>query len=184
MKELQKAQKNEFELDVVSVRLVKDAPMFSEHPFTNPKEVVAVLGDYMCELDREVVCVINLKTDLRPINVHFASMGALNEAMAHPRELLKASILSNAASIMLVHCHPSGNLFPSKSDTMMTDRINTICELMGIPLQDHIIVGGSNKEYFSFREKELIKVPNISLSQDYKTFDMKSSLVAEKGKSR
>ena len=67
---------------------------------------------------------------------------------------------------------------------MMTDRINTICELMGIPLQDHIIVGGSNKEYFSFREKELIKVPNISLSQDYKTFNMQSSLVAEKGKSR
>ena len=47
MKELQKSQKNEFELDVVSVRLVKDAPMFSEHPFTNPKEVVAVLGEYM-----------------------------------------------------------------------------------------------------------------------------------------
>ena len=138
----------------------------------------------ICELDREVVCVINLKTDLKPINVHFASMGALNEAMAHPRELLKASILSNAASIMLVHCHPSGNLFPSKSDTMMTDRINTICELMGIRLQDHIIVGGSNQEYFSFREKELIKVPNISLSQDYKTFNMQSSLVAEKGKSR
>lgn len=184
MQKKQKAKANEFELDVVSVRLVKDAPIFSEHPLTNPTEAVAVLGEYMCDLDREVVCVINLRTDLKPINVHFASMGALNEAMAHPRELLKASILSNAASIMLVHCHPSGNLFPSKSDTMMTDRMNTICEMMGIPLVDHIIVGGNNREYFSFKEKGLMKNPTISLAQDYKTFDMKSPLVAEKGKAR
>lgn len=96
---------NEFGLDVVSVRLVKDAPIFSEHPFTSPTEAVAVLGELMSEFDREVVCVINLRSDLKPINVHFASIGALNEAMAHPRELLKASILSNAASIMLVHSH-------------------------------------------------------------------------------
>ena len=177
-------QKTEFELDVVSVRLVKDAPIFSEHPFSNPSEVVAALGNYMCELDREVVCVINLRSDLKPINVHFASMGALNEAMAHPRELLKASILSNAASIMLVHCHPSGNLVPSKSDTMMTDRMNTICEMMGMPLVDHIIVGGDNREYFSFKEKGMMKVPTISLAQDYRTLDMQSSLVAEKGKMR
>src|SRR5574344_1807826 len=164
---------NEFGLDVVSVRLVKDAPIFSEHPFTSPTEAVAVLGELMSEFDREVVCVINLRSDLKPINVHFASIGALNEAMAHPRELLKASILSNAASIMLVHCHPSGQLFPSKADTMMTDRMNTICEMMGMPLLDHIIVGGDNKEYFSFKEKNLMKNPVISLAQDYKTLDMR-----------
>ena len=121
---------NEFGLDVVSVRLVKDAPIFSEHPFTSPTEAVAVLGELMSEFDREVVCVINLRSDLKPINVHFASIGALNEAMAHPRELLKASILSNAASIMLVHSHPTGNLTPSKADTMMTDRMNSVCEMM------------------------------------------------------
>lgn len=180
----QKAQKNNFELDVVSVRLVKDAPIFSEHPFNTPEAVVKILGDYMSELDREVVCVVNLRTDLKPINVHFASMGALNEAMAHPRELLKASILSNAASVMLIHCHPSGNLYPSKADTMMTDRMNTICEMMGIPLQDHVIVGGDNREYFSFKEKGMLKIPTISLAQDYETLDMKSPLVAEKGKAR
>ncbi len=181
---LQKSRKNEFKLDVVSVRLVKDAPLFSEHPLTTPEEAVSVLGEYMCELDREVVCVINLKSDLKPINVHFASMGALNEAMAHPRELLKASILSNAASMMLVHCHPSGNLLPSKADTMMTDRMNKVCEMMGIPLLDHIIVGGNNQEYFSFKEKQLMKTPKISLATDYKTFDMQSQLVAEKGRGR
>jgi DNA repair protein RadC len=177
-------KKNKFKVDVVSVRLVKDAPIYSEHPFNSPYEVVSVMGDIMCELDREVVCVINLKSDLTPINVHFASMGALNEAMAHPRELFKASILSNAASMMLVHCHPSGNLLPSKADTMMTDRMNRLCELIGISLIDHVIVGGNNKEFFSFKEKGVITNPRIFFTQDYKSLDISSPMVAECGKVR
>ena len=102
------------------------APIYSEQSFNKPEEVAAVMGDCMCQFDREVVCVVNLSSDLKPINVHFASVGSLNEAMAHPRELFKASILSNAASMMLIHCHPSGNIFPSKADTMMTDRMNKL----------------------------------------------------------
>lgn len=90
-------KKNDFKLDVVSVRLVKDAPIYSEHTFNNPADIAAVMGDCMCQFDREVVCVVNLRSDLKPINVHFASVGSLNEAMAHPRELFKSSILSNAA---------------------------------------------------------------------------------------
>jgi DNA repair protein RadC len=175
-------KKNDFKLDVVSVRLVKDAPIYSEHTFNNPADIAAVMGDCMCQFDREVVCVVNLRSDLKPINVHFASVGSLNEAMAHPRELFKSSILSNAASMMLIHCHPSGNVFPSKADTMMTDRMNKLCELMGIPLIDHIIVGGDNREFFSFREKGMIDNPKITLSTDYRTLDIKSPLVAEQGK--
>lgn len=177
-------KKNDFKLDVVSVRLVKDAPIYSEHTFNNPADIAAVMGDCMCQFDREVVCVVNLRSDLKPINVHFASVGSLNEAMAHPRELFKSSILSNAASMMLIHCHPSGNVFPSKADTMMTDRMNKLCELMGIPLIDHIIVGGDNREFFSFREKGMIDNPKITLSTDYRTLDIKSPLVAEQGKAR
>lgn len=177
-------EKNPFKLEVVSVRLVKDSPIISKKNLTKPEEVVAVLGDIMCEFDREVIGVINLKSDLTPINVHFASVGAINEAMAHPRELLKASILSNAASIMLIHCHPSGQLLPSKADTMMTDRMNKICELIGIPLIDHVIVGGDNREFFSFKEKGVIKNPHIVLATDYKTLTLGTGFVAEKGKGR
>lgn len=177
-------EKNPFKLEVVSVRLVKDSPILSKKNLTKPEEVVAVLGDIMCEFDREVIGVVNLKSDLTPINVHFASVGAINEAMAHPRELLKASILSNAASIMLIHCHPSGQLLPSKADTMMTDRMNKICELIGIPLIDHVIVGGDNREFFSFKEKGVIKNPHIVLATDYKTLTLSTGFVAEKGKGR
>lgn len=183
-KKVNVTEDNEFSLDVVSIRLVKDAPFFSERPFTTPEEVAGVLGEYMCQLDREVIAVVNLSSCLKPINVHFASVGALNEAMAHPRELLKASVLSNASQMLLMHNHPSGNLMPSKADTMMTDRMIKVCELMGIPLVDHIIVGGDNREFFSFKEKGMISNPNITLNTDYRNIDFHSPLVAEQGKAR
>ena len=146
-----------FKLDVVRVKLVKEAPLYSELPLQNPYEAAATIGELLCEMDREVVCVVNLQSDLKPINVTFASIGALNQALVHPREMLKASILSNAASIMLIHSHPSGNLLPSKEDTMITDRMNSVCGMVGIQLVDHLIVGGENKEFFSFKEKGLIR---------------------------
>lgn len=177
-------KESDFKLDVVSVRLVKDAPIYSKHPFRNPAEVAALMGEILCQFDREVLCVVNLGADLRPVNVHFASVGSLTEAMAHPRELLKSSILSNAAGILLLHCHPSGSLVPSKADTMMTDKMNKLCALVEIPLLDHMIVGGDNREFFSFKEKGLIDNPWIPLSTDYRTMDFTPSLVAEKERRR
>ena len=181
MKEL---KENPFELEVVSVRLVKEAPLFSKNRMQSPIQVIAALGEYMCEFDREVVCVVNLRADLTPINVNFASVGAVNAALAHPRELLKTSILSNASNILLIHCHPSGQLLPSKEDTILTDRLNNICDMIGIPLIDHIIVGGDNIEYFSFKEKKMLDTPKVVLATDYKTLDFGTGLVAEQGKAR
>ena len=179
-----KTKENVFKLDVVSIRLVKDAPILSDKRLDSPLSVVSVLGDIMSELDREVICIINLKADNTPINVNFASVGALNEAMAHPRELLKASILSNAASVIMVHCHPSGKLLPSKADTMFTDRMSKVCELVGIPLLDHLIVGGDNNYFFSYKEKGLIKNERQTYLTDYRDIQLDNSKVAERGRSR
>ena len=177
-------EKKPFNLDVVSVRLVKDAPIMSGRQITKPEDAVELLGKHLCDMDREVLCVINMKTDGTPINCHFASMGGLNETIAHPREIFKASILSNAAAIMLMHNHPSGNLTPSRHDTMITDRMAKMCELMGIPLLDHVIVGGDNRQYFSFKEKKLLETPQLFLATDYQSLDLSSGLVAEQGKAR
>ena len=162
-----------FQLDVVSIRLVKNAPLFSDRKITGPKDAVSLVGEMLCEMDREVVCV------------NFASMGAINQAVAEPRELFKSAILSNAAKMILVHNHPSGRLEPSKEDTIMTDRILKLSCLLGIPLDDHVIVGGDNSRYFSFREKEIMTMPKISLTQDYHYLEFEErALVAEPGRSR
>jgi len=72
------------------------------------------------------------------------------------------------------HIHPSGYLEPSKVDTMMTDRMIRLTELMGIPLVDHIIVGGDSSKYFSFREKKMLKNPTIHMHSDYKMLDFEN----------
>lgn len=95
----------EKQIDVVAVRLVKDGTIMSPKPITMPIDVVELLGEHMCELDREVVCVINLRSDGTPVNCNFVSMGAVDECVAHPREILKSCILSNAASMIMLHNH-------------------------------------------------------------------------------
>ena len=97
---------NPYKLDVVSIRLVKDAPLYSGHSIKRPLDAVTLVGEQLCEMDREVLCVINLCSDGKPINCSFVSVGALDQTVAHPREILKTSILSNAAKIMLIHNHP------------------------------------------------------------------------------
>ncbi len=71
-------KKNPFKLEVVSIRLVKDAPLFSDHKLTTPQDAAKVVGDFLCEMDREVLCVINLKSDGTPINCSVVSIGAVN----------------------------------------------------------------------------------------------------------
>ena len=77
------------------------------------------------------------------------------------------------------HFHPSGKLSPSKWDTMITDRMLKIGELIGIPLRDHIIVGGDNLEYFSFKEKGLMEYSHVKLEDDYQNLERERFAVAE-----
>lgn len=175
-------RRNAFKLDVVSVRLVRDAPLYSEMAIEKPEEAVSLVGETLCGMDREIVCVLNIGGDGRPINCNFASMGALNYATVHPRELLKASILSNSASMLLIHNHPSQSLVPSKEDVRITDRMQKVCDLVGIPLLDHIIIGGDNREYFSFKEKSIMKNPCINYATNLQYLDWGQSVqIAEKG---
>lgn len=178
-------RKNSFTLDICSVRLVKDAQFVSDKEIHSPEDVIHIAGEILRDMDREMVCVINLRSDGVPINFSIASIGALNYSTAHPRELLKASILSNAANIILFHNHPSSRLVPSKEDIQLTDRLLKVCELVGIPLLDHIIVGGDNRNYFSFRERGIVRNTHLTYASDYHELKWnKDAFVAEKGRDK
>ena len=157
-----------FELDNVAVRLVRSRePLVSDEPFSNPDSVVRALSEQMRDFDREVLGIINLDSRMRPINVSFVSAGAVNGTLSHPREILKAAILSNAASMMLIHNHPSGYLIPSKMDVQMTDRMIQLCDMVNIPLMDHIIVGGDKEEYFSFSSQKVLPEADNYFTENY-----------------
>ena len=123
---------NDFKLDVVQVRLAKGAPLYSDEKIDGPETAIKTVGKELADMDREVVAVINCKTNGMPINVCFASMGTLNKALFSPREILKSTILSNAASIVLIHNHPSGQFTPSREDIRVTGVFEELCGLLNI----------------------------------------------------
>lgn len=82
------------------------------------------------------------------------SHGTLNASLVHPREVYKAAIDNLAASIIVVHNHPSGNPEPSREDIEITRQLAETGKIVGIPLHDHIIVAGNR--YTSLAEKGLL----------------------------
>ena len=95
--------------------------------------------------------ILALDTKNNIIGVHIISVGTLNSSLVHPREVFKAAILNNSASIILFHNHPSGDCTPSKEDIELTERLVEVGKIMGIKVLDHIIVGDEN--YCSLKEK-------------------------------
>lgn len=164
--------RRKYGIDQVSVRLVKEAPLLSEEEISTPEDAIRVLGDTFKDYDREVVGVVHLRSDNVPINMTIISMGTLNQSLVHPREVLKAAFLSNAASILLFHNHPSGNLKPSKEDIALTGRMQKLCMLAGIPVIDHVILG-NDQSYFSFREKQILPMEQIQYSVDLNDINLK-----------
>jgi len=77
--------------------------------------------------------------------VYVVSIGTLNSSLVHPREVFKPAILSNSASIILSHNHPSGDPTPSSEDISITTRIKEVGKLVGIELLDHIIISTTNR---------------------------------------
>ena len=105
------------------------------------------------EQEQFIVIVLNGAHEV--INIFTATIGLVNRALIHPREVFSDPIARRATAIILAHNHPSGNLEPSSADLMTTTRLVNAGELLGINVLDHIIF--SENEFYSFREHNEIK---------------------------
>lgn len=92
-----------------------------------------------------------LDTKNQPTNISTVHIGSLNATIVHPREVMKTAILSNSASIICCHPHPSGDPTPSPEDVEVTERLAEVGKIIGIELLDHIIMGDST--FISLKEK-------------------------------
>lgn len=144
------------ELKMVSVRLVDAPPLLGNKKIRLPKDAVEVMAQELRNYDRELFCILNLRTRGQAINANIVTMGTLNGSLVCPREVFKSSILSNAASVILIHNHPSGDCRPSPDDINLTKKLQICGDLIGIPVLDHIITN-TQGEYISFEEQGLIK---------------------------
>lgn len=153
----------EYELKVVSIRLVDEPPLLSKEPIKNWQDAVSLMGEHLRKCDRELFCVLNLRTRGQVINMNIVSMGTLNLSLIHPREVFKSAILSNAAGIILLHNHPSGECTPSKNDIEVTKRLIECGNLMGIQVRDHVIIGGSGAYSFWEDQQHLFSEESIGI---------------------
>lgn len=106
------------------------------------------------ELDVEIFALLLLNVKNCVIGAHVVSKGSLTSSVVHPREIFKAAILSNAACIVLVHNHPSGDPQPSSDDISCTDRLIKASKVLDIPILDHIILGDDC--YTSMKEMSIL----------------------------
>ncbi len=104
-----------------------------------PEDVVAVCKG-LRRAQREVFAVLLLNARHELMRRVTVSVGSLNASIVHPREVFLPAILASAASIILVHNHPSSDPEPSEEDLSITKRLVQVGELLGISVVDHVIV--------------------------------------------
>ena len=167
-----------FSLREVAIRMVEMPPLLSDIPFDGPEEAAKAMADLLKDYDREVFAVVNLRTNGQPINMNIVSVGTLDSSLTNPREILKSMVLSNAFAVMLFHNHPSGNLNPSREDFIITNRMNDICDLIGIKLWDHIIIG-PNDEFYSFHAECKMPVSSLKVKANSDDLHLVGVKVAE-----
>ena len=141
-----------FKLDEIRVRLVPGDPLYSSEPIDSASKAVDLLSEVMSQLDREEVVVLNLDTKLKPLSFHVASIGDRKQSIVDPAAVFRQAIMQNSDSVLLLHNHPSSSIEPSHTDDELTKRIVEAGKLMGVPVLDHIIVGGYTGQTYSYRE--------------------------------
>ena len=115
---------------------------------SNPETLFNILTPLIAQhSDVEKFYCIYLDAKNKVIDVEPIFSGSLSSCSVYPRELIKACLEKKAASLIIAHNHPSGDITPSREDIKITRKIFAACYVMGITLHEHLICGTG--EYFS-----------------------------------
>jgi DNA repair protein RadC len=121
---------------------------------TCPDDVAGVYGPLMRDLTKEVFKVVHLNTANVIIGDYTVSEGGLSSSVVEPRGVFEQAILDDAAAVICLHNHPSGNPEPSREDIRITRQLAEAGDTMGIPVHDHLIIAGT--EHTSLAERGVI----------------------------
>ncbi len=126
---------------------IRSSDFHSRPVITSPEDVARIFIPKLRSMRKEQFHVIILNTANQILRTELVSEGSLNQSIVHPREVFRTAIVENAAAIIGLHNHPSGNPEPSKQDIDVTHRLVETGKTIGIPFHDHIIIAG--EEYVS-----------------------------------
>ncbi|WP_337865163.1 DNA repair protein RadC [Ignavibacterium sp.] len=135
-------------------RILHQQKWLFDKKITSPSDVAEIYIPLLKNETKEQFWVLCLNNSNKIIKQETISIGNLNSSVVHQREVFKVAIDNNAASLILMHNHPSGNTEPSNEDIVITRKLVEASKIMDIPIFDHIIIAGNN--YTSFVERRLI----------------------------
>ncbi|MBU7047282.1 MAG: DNA repair protein RadC [Theionarchaea archaeon] len=126
-----------------------------DHPkIASKDDVTKLLAPHMMFLPQEEFRVMLLDAKQKLIRIETVSLGSLDKALVEPRDVFRPAITFNAASLVIVHNHPSGDTQPSEQDVLLTRELCMCGIILGIEVLDHIIIG--KRDHVSFRERGLL----------------------------
>ena len=123
----------------------------AKYRIENPLHAYHLVKEELEKETRELFIVILQDVKGYVICREIVAIGSLSQVLVHPREVFYPAIRHKAASLILVHNHPSGDPTPSKEDYAMTQTLVEAGKLMSLPIHDHLIVG--RQSYYSLRQK-------------------------------
>lgn len=141
---------------MAAFELGKRVAMFSNNKpvIRHPTDLFEYFRDQMSLLPKEVFRVVALDTKNRIVKEQIISEGTLNASLVHPRDVFRMAVVNSAASIILLHNHPSGDPAPSQEDIAITKRLVEAGKMMDIQVLDHLIIGGGR--FVSLNELRLM----------------------------
>ena len=132
-------------------RRIEAAPEDPRIQVRSPEDVARVFGPRLRDRSQEVFMLVLLNTANVITGDFIISEGGLAASIVEPRAVFQKAILNNAAAIICLHNHPSGNPEPSREDIRITHQLVEAGKLLGIPVHDHLIIAG--KTYTSLAER-------------------------------
>lgn len=150
IKEYELLQRDDHSVFLSEIRIVTEENVFAK----SADEISKVLKLIFRDFAQEHAYVIVMTTVCEVIGVVCIGIGSYNYAPIPKASLLQSVLLLNASSVILAHNHPSSFCFPSEDDVKTTADMKKCCELLGIQLLDHFVVG--KHEYYSINEKRFI----------------------------
>lgn len=129
--------------------------------YTSSAAVFDHFREKLADLNKEKFLVLMLDSKNRILREMEISVGSLTASIVHPREVFSPVLRESAASIILIHNHPSGDPRPSREDLDITERLRKAGELLGIRVLDHVIIGSEG--YTSFADQGFMDSPSASM---------------------
>ena len=110
---------------------------------------------WMRDLDQEEFHLLMLNTQHEIVREALITRGTLDSSVVHPRDVFRHALNEQASCVILVHNHPSGESLPSAADRQLTRDLVAAGDVLGMPVDDHVIIGEGR--YFSFNDEHMLR---------------------------